>query len=81
MQTRKSGVDWRARCLAERKAHQAEIKKVAALLDKIHTYATLAEYVIDNHNFGFCKDYIRETINAILKSGYVQPRPQGGVNA
>lgn len=70
MQARKSGVDWKARCIETRKALDTERKAVVALLSKIHTYASMIDYEIDTHNFGFADDYCQHIIRAILESGY-----------
>lgn len=70
MQTRKSGVDWKARCIETRKVLDKERREVCALLSKLHTYASMIDYEIDAHNFGFADDYCQHIIRAILESGY-----------
>lgn len=70
MPTRKSGVDWKARCIETRKVLDKERREVIELLSRIHTYASMMDYEIDAHNFGFADDYCQHIIRAILESGY-----------
>ena len=63
-------VDWKARCIQTRKVLDKECREVIALLSKIHTYASMIDYEIDAHNFGFADNYCQHIIRAILESGY-----------